>query len=102
MGRTLIRQGSVLGFSAIRVWLVSRLYFCIIALLQHISCSFGTGRRDIYGRQDVYAIRPAPRLFVDEPRFRSRFDMLVNLFPFNTLSLGSGTPNCDIRVSVYG
>ena len=26
VGRTLIRQGSVLGFSANRVWLVSRLY----------------------------------------------------------------------------
>ena len=41
------------------------------------------------------------RLCVDERRFRFRFDMLVNLFPsYNTLSLESGTPNCDITVSV--
>ena len=34
------------------------------------------------------------RLCVDEPCFRSRFDMLVHLFPsFNTLSLVSGKPN---------
>ena len=29
VGRTVIRQGSVLGFSANRVWLVSRFYICI-------------------------------------------------------------------------
>ena len=42
------------------------------------------------------------RLYVDALRFRSRLNMLVNLFPSNTSLLGSGKPNCDTRVSVYG
>ena len=35
VGRTLIRQGSVLGFSANRVWLVSRLYIFYIIFLHY-------------------------------------------------------------------
>ena len=40
------------------------------------------------------------RLFLEEPRFRSRFDMLFHsIRSSNALSLGSDKPNCILRFS---